>query len=98
MSPNGLQRRPSVVLPPKRLQRPGKMSTDPEEGPVLPPKDPRRKTRGTTINLPGYMWDELDRIAELSGEYSRNEVIQLFLENRIAAWHKEQSAKKTPKK
>lgn len=74
------------------------MNVDPDEGPVLPPKDPRRRSRGTTINLPQYMWDELDHISEASGEYSRNEVIQLFLENRIAAWHKEQSAKKTSKK
>lgn len=98
MSVTGVQRRPSAVLPPKRMGRPGKMSVDPEDGPVLPPRDPRRKSRGTTINLPEYVWDELDRIAEMSGEYSRNEVIQIFLENRIAAWNREQSAKRTPKK
>lgn len=75
------------------------MSSDPlEEGPVLPPRDPLRKPRGTTINLPQYLWDELDQIAESSKEYSRNEVIQLFLENRVTAWRKEQNTKKAPKK
>ena len=92
-------RRPSAVLPSRRVLEKRGMSADPgDDGPVLPPRDPRRKSRGTTVNLPVYMWDELDEIAEASGEYSRNEVIQLFLENRISAWRKEQSSQKGTKK
>jgi hypothetical protein len=44
------------------------------------------------------MWDQLAEIARASGEYSRNEVIQLFLENRITAWHKELASKRSVKK
>ena len=92
-------RRQSTVLPSKRAAGMRGMSTDAgDEGPVLPPRDPRRKPRGTTVNLPGYMWDQLDEIADASGEYSRNEVIQLFLENRILAWQREQATKKGTKK
>ena len=92
-------RRRSMVLPPKRLRDTNKMNSDPEdEGAVLPPKDPKQKLRQTTLALPVYMWDQLADIAKASGEYSRNEVIQLFLENRIAAWLKEQNHKKGVKK
>lgn len=99
MPANTGARRTSSVLPPRRLRGVEKMSPNSnEEWPVLPPKDPKQKPRGTTVNLPGYMWDQLDEIAKASGEYSRNEVIQFFLENRIAAWREEMSARKSTKK
>jgi hypothetical protein len=75
------------------------MNSDPDdEGAVLPPKDPKKQLKQTTLALPVYMWDQLAEIARASGEYSRNEVIQLFLENRITAWHKELASKRSVKK
>jgi hypothetical protein len=62
-----------------------------EDGPVIPPKDPRMKKENRTAYLAVWLWEELDAIAKASGEYSRNELMQLWLENRIAAWRKEQA-------
>lgn len=88
-------RKPSAVLPPKGFKGGGRVSTDSsEEGPVLPPKDPRLKSLGKSVYLPHTLWDALQEIADASGEYSRNEVIQKFLENRVSAWRKEQASKR----
>jgi hypothetical protein len=65
-----------------------KSNKDPE-GRVLPPKDQRKKGRGSTVWMEAWVWDELDAIAEESGEYSRNEVIQRACERLITAWHAE---------
>lgn len=71
-------------------------SDPPEKGarPVLPPRDPAKKPKQSSVYLPKYLWDVLDEIAEASGEYTRNEVIQLFLEDRVRAWQEEQQAKR----
>ena len=76
------------------------MNGDPKNGerpPVVPPRDPSKKPKQISVYLPKYIWDRLDEIARVSGEYTRNEIIQLFLENRIAAWLDEQTRKNTKK-
>jgi hypothetical protein len=66
-----------------------------DEGPVLPRKPKKKERPGRTIYLDPSVWERLDQIAEATGgEYSRNEVIEYFLLNRIAAWDREQASKK----
>jgi len=73
------------------------MSEGQGEGPVLPPK-PKRKMRGVSIYLDDGLWEKLDQIAKASGEYTRNEVVTVFLRNRVEAWEKEQGERKPGKK
>lgn len=61
------------------------------DGPVLPEKDPGGKILQRSVGLRQRVWDALSEIAKASG-YSRNEVIALFLQNRIDAWQRERSA------
>ena len=92
-------RKASAVLPPKGFKGGSRVNSESDgEGPVLPPKDPRQKSLGKSVYLPHTLWDALQEIANASGEYSRNEVIQKFLENRVLAWRKEQASKRKPNK
>lgn len=51
--------------------------------PTLPPKDPRdigpkAKMKQNSVNLPLWLWERLDEIAEQNG-YTRNEAINALL-------------------
>lgn len=65
-----------------------------EAEPVLPPRERTSKVN-KSVYLPAELWEALEVIAQASGEYSRNEVIEHFLRNRVNAWNREQAAKRT---
>ena len=67
--------------------------------PILPPKGD--KTRGSSVYLTDATWERLTEIAEQSKSedphgkgYSRNEVIQHFLDWAIREYESERRAKK----
>lgn len=73
------------------------MKNDEDNGPVLPPKDTGEKMRGSTVYLPQRMWNALDAITKENPDYSRNEVIQSFLADRIRAYMKQRGQAQTKK-
>jgi hypothetical protein len=98
-----LRKKNSTVLP-KKTPKSQSLEADPrEEGPVLPRKDPALQGVQLSVYLPRWLWAALEEISASTvlplrpgdkkerREYTRNEVIEYFLRNRVAAWRAEQS-------
>lgn len=91
------------VLPTAHLRGARRMNpNDPDDGPMLPGRDPKLKVRGVTLYLEAWLWDELDAMVEATNagirdkkeHFSRNELIEFFLRGKAERWRREQAPKK----